>query len=117
MTEVNQINDLIVELIDSELEVNDNLKTIKVSDRGCEIINEICDYAEQTTIFQENKEKTEIFNGSSAYQVYGYMLNRIVSAPIFLYAQTSVLLIMPVVRQKLIAEGVMVKSEKESVNE
>lgn len=116
MTEVNQINDLIVELIDSNLEVNYNLKTIKVSDRGCEIINEICDYAEQTTIFQENKEKIEIFNGSSAYQVYGYMLDRVVNAPTLLFSQTSVLLILPVVRQKLIAEGVMTKNESESEN-
>ncbi len=61
----------------------------------------VSDYAEQTRIFQEHKEKGEMFDGSTVQQVFGYMLDRIVNAPTTIHRNSSVILIMPFVRQKL----------------
>lgn len=97
MTDTSQINDLMLEL----LENNINLKKMEITKRGREIIDEISDYAEQTRIFQEHKESGKIFDGSTAQQVFGYMLDRIVNAPTTLHRNSSVILLMPFVRKKL----------------
>lgn len=97
MTDIKELNALMLEL----LENNVDLKTVEFTDRGREIINEISDYAELTEIFKANKQRGEIFDGSTVQQVFGYMLDRIVNAPTTIHRNTSVLLIMPFVRQKL----------------
>lgn len=97
MTDVSQIKDLMLEL----LENNINLEKMEITKRGREIIDEISDYAEQTRIFQEHKERGEMFDGSTAQQVFGYMLDRVVNAPTTIHRNSSVILIMPFVRQKL----------------
>lgn len=97
MTDTSQLNDLMLEL----LENNTNLEKMEITKRGREIIDEISDYAEQTRIFQEHKEKGEMFDSSTAQQVFGYMLDRVVNAPTTIHRNSSVILIMPFVRQKL----------------
>lgn len=97
MTDTSQLNDLMLEL----LENNINLEKMEIKKRGREIIDEISDYAEQTRIFQEHKERGEMFDGSTAQQVFGYMLDRVVNAPTTIHRNSSVILIMPFVRQKL----------------
>ena len=97
MTEISQVNDLMLEL----LEQHTNMKTTEFTDRGREIIDEISDYAEQTEMFNAHKEKGEMFDGSTVQQVFGYMLDRIVNAPTTIHRNSSVILIMPFVRQKL----------------
>lgn len=97
MTDISQVNDLMLEL----LENNINLEKMEITKRGREIIDEISDYAEQTRIFQEHKERGEMFDGSTAQQVFGYMLDRVVNAPTTIHRNSSVILIMPFVRQKL----------------
>lgn len=97
MTDTSQLNDLMLEL----LENNINLEKMEITKRGREIIDEISDYAEQTRIFQEHKERGEMFDGSTAQQVFGYMLDRVVNAPTTIHRNSSVILIMPFVRQKL----------------
>lgn len=97
MTEAKELNDLMLEL----LENNINLEKMEITKRGREIIDEISDYAEQTRIFQEHKERGEMFDGSTAQQVFGYMLDRVVNAPTTIHRNSSVILIMPFVRQKL----------------
>ena len=99
MTETSQINDLMLELLESNTDRQD--ANAIFTKRGREIIDEISDYAEQTRIFQEHKEKGEMFDGSTAQQVFGYMLDRIVNAPTTIHRNSSVILIMPFVRQKL----------------
>lgn len=99
MTDATQINDLMLELLESNTDWQD--ANAIFTKRGREIIDEISDYAEQTRIFQEHKEKGELFDGSTAQQVFGYMLDRIVNAPTTIHRNSSVILIMPFVRQKL----------------
>lgn len=99
MTDTSQINDLMLELLESNTDWQD--ANAIFTKRGREIIDEISDYAEQTRIFQEHKEKGEMFDGSTAQQVFGYMLDRIVNAPTTIHRNSSVILIMPFVRQKL----------------
>lgn len=101
MENIKNIPDLIVELLESNI----TLETMEITARGIEIINEISDYAEQTDIFNANKDRGEMFVGATAQQVFTYMLDRIVNAPISFYRDMSVLLIMPFVRQKLREEG------------
>jgi len=97
MTEISQANALMLEL----LEQNTNMETTEFTDRGREIIDEISDYAEQTELFKANKEKGEMFDGSTVKQIFGYMLDRIIKAPAPFYREVSIILIMPFVRQKL----------------
>ena len=97
MTEISQVNSLMLEL----LEQHTNMETTEFTDRGREIIDEISDFAEQTEIFKAHKEKGEMFDGSTAKQIFGYMLDRIVNAPTTIHRNSSVILIMPFVRQKL----------------
>lgn len=97
MKDTSQLNDLMLEL----LENNINIEKMEITKRGREIIDEISDYAEQTRIFQEHKERGEMFDGSTLQQVFGYMLDRIVNAPTTIHRNSSVILIMPFVRQKL----------------
>lgn len=97
MTDTSQLNDLMLEL----LENNINLEKMEITKRGREIIDEISDFAEQTRIFQEHKERGEMFDGSTVQQVFGYMLDRVVNAPTTIHRNSSVILIMPFVRQKL----------------
>ena len=99
MTDATQINDLMLELLESNTDWQD--ANAVFTKRGREIIDEISDYAEQTRIFQEHKERGEIFDGSTAQQVFGYMLDRVVNAPTTIHRNSSVILIMPFVRQKL----------------
>lgn len=99
MTDISQVNDLMLELLESNTEWRDSNAIF--TKRGREIIDEISDYAEQTRIFQDNKERGEMFNGSTAQQVFGYMLDRVVNAPTTIHRNSSVILIMPFVRQKL----------------
>ena len=99
MTDTSQINDLMLELLESNTDWQD--ANAVFTERGREIINEIADFAEQTDIYQRNKEKGEMFDGSTVQQVFGYMLDRIVNAPTTIHRNSSVILIMPFVRQKL----------------
>lgn len=97
MKDIAELNPLMLELLE------DNIKgdPWEVTDRGREIIDEISDYAEQLDIFQTNKYRGEIFEGATARQVCGYMLDRIVNAPTALRRDMSVVLIMPLLREKL----------------
>lgn len=99
MTDTSQVNDLMLELLESNTDWQD--ANAVFTKRGREIIDEISDYAEQTRIFQEHKERGEMFDGSTAQQVFGYMLDRVVNAPTTIHRNSSVILIMPFVRQKL----------------
>lgn len=101
MTDKPNINDLMLEL----LEQHTDIEKTEFTERGREIIDEISDYAEQTDLFKANKEKGEMFDGSTVKQIFGYMLDRIVKAPAPFYREVSVILIMPFVRQKLREEA------------
>ena len=97
MKDISEVTDLMAEL----LENNVDYETTVFTERGREIINEISDFAEQTRIFKDNKEKGEMFDGSTVRQIFGYMLDRIVNAPTFIHRDMSIILIMPFVRRKL----------------
>lgn len=101
MKNVSELNALMLEL----LEDNIDLEKMVITSRGYEIINEISDYAVQTQIFKEQKDKGKIFDDSTAKQIFGYMLNRICNAPTVIHRNASVILIMPFFRAKLQEEN------------
>ena len=98
-----KLDNLMLELIDSESEWTEN--GIVFTARGREIVDKISDYAERTRIFQEYKERGEMFDACTAEQTFAYLLDRIVNAPTPLHRDASVLFIMPFVRQKLKEEA------------
>ena len=101
MKQINELNDLMIELIE-----NTDVENQVFSKRAREIIDEISDYAEQCTIYKENKEKGEkSLVDATAWQTYVYLLDRIVNAPFTLFRNSSVILLMPILRQKLREEG------------
>lgn len=99
MSGIEELHTLMAELLDGNVTATPD--TLTVTDRGFEIINEISDYAEQTQIFREHKDRGEIFEDATAPEVFGYMLNRIVNAPTTIHMNASVLLIMPFLRRKI----------------
>lgn len=99
MRSIEDLSALMVELLEDNITATP--EAIEITDRGRQIIDEISDFAEQTKIFQANKDRGEMFNDATAPQVYGYMLDRIVNAPTRIHMNMSVLLIMPFLRQKL----------------
>lgn len=96
MTEFSEINDLLIELIET---FKPGQK--KFSKRAREIVKEISDYAVKTKFFRENQGRCDLLNGMTAYQMYVYMLNRVVNAPSWFHINRSVILIMPFMREKL----------------
>lgn len=99
MNSLEDLSKLMVELLDINVTATPDALTI--TDRGRQIINEISDFAEQTKIYQDNKERGEMLNDATALQIYGYMLDRIVNAPTRFHMNMSVLLIMPFLRKQL----------------
>lgn len=111
MKNISELSDLMLEILEICLDFELNPRVI-------EIINEIADYAEQTDIFKANKERGEIFDGQTAKNIFGYMLDRIVNAPTVLHRDMSVILIMPFVRKRLNEEMTgenNIQLEKESI--
>ena len=97
MENKSEINDLMLEL----LEGNSDLEAGTFTARGREIINEIADYAENTELYKENKEKGEkTFADDTAHSVFMHMLTKFLDAPGML-ALCTIILCMPFVRQKL----------------
>lgn len=101
MKDMAELNALMLELLE------DNIKgdPWQVTDRGREIIDEISDYAERLEIFRVNMDRGQVFEGATARQVYGYMLDRVVNAPTIIHRDMSVILIMPFLRMKLRSEN------------
>lgn len=97
MKDMKELPNLMIELLDGEIHGD----PWRITDRGREIVDEISDYAEQLEIFQTNEDRGEMFEGASARNVYGYMLDRIVNAPTTIHREMSVILIMPFLRRKL----------------
>lgn len=102
MKDMAELNALMLELLE------DNIKgdPWQVTNRGREIIDEISNYAEQLEIFRVNMDRGQVFEGATARQVYGYMLDRVVNAPTIIHRDMSVILIMPFLRMKLKGENI-----------
>lgn len=73
----------------------------KFTRRAVEIIDEIADYAETTALFQDAKQRGEetFTKGTKAAQLYYYMLDRVANAPLALFRDASVILMMPFLRK------------------
>lgn len=97
MKNITELPNLMAELLEVCPDLELNL-------RGIEIINEIADYAEQTRIFKEKKERGEIFDGQTAKNIFCHMLDRIENAPTTLHRDSSVIPIMPFIRKRLNGE-------------
>lgn len=99
MKDLTELNPLMLELLEDNTEWKDG--NVVFTDRGLELIDEISDFAEHTRIFQENKEKGEVFDDSTAQLLFGYMLDRVANAPTAIHRNLSIILIMPFLRQRL----------------
>ena len=104
MERIEELNDLMIELIDT---IGDTNK--EFNKRAREIIDEISDFAEKTPIVKKSKERqTEAMkwiDQASAWNIYMHLLFKIVGAPTALHRYGAVLLIMPILRDKLREEG------------
>ena len=104
MKEINELNDLMIELIDT---IGDTKK--EFNQRAREIIDEVSDFAEKSTFYKEqteqHKEAMEWTKHESAWNIYMHMLCKIVAAPTTIHRNSSVILLMPILREKLREEG------------
>ena len=104
MKKIDELNDLMIELIDT---IGDTKK--EFNQRAREIIDEVSDFAEKSTFYKEvteqHKVEMEWFKHESAWNIYMHMLCKIVGAPTIVHRNCTVILIMPILREKLREEG------------
>lgn len=94
MNSIFEIDELMIELIENTKAHDD---FIEFSDRACEIIEEISEYAKGTKLFSSNQHRSENFWGPDATptEIYCYMLEKVVEAPTQIRRDTVVILHMP----------------------
>lgn len=104
MKKLHELENLMIELMDT---IGDTKK--EFNKRAREIIDEISDFAEETPLWKEQKERhieaRRWINQESAWNIYVHLLFRIAGVPTRLHRHCAVLLIMPILRQKLREEG------------
>lgn len=104
MKNIEEINDLMIELID-----NTDADKQSFGQRAREIIDEVSDFAEKSTFYKEqteqHKEAMEWTKRSSAWPIYMHMLYKIVNAPTTVHRNGAVILLLPILREKLREEG------------
>ena len=99
MKELAELKDLMAELLDGEIQYEPEMA---VTERGKEIINEIADYAETTELFRKEHHHGDLMlQGMTFREVFASMLDRVCNAPTILHVTSSVILLMPFVRDAM----------------
>lgn len=99
MKELAELKDLMAELLDGEIQYEPEMA---VTERGKEIINEIADYAETTELFRKEHHHGDLMlQGMTFREVFAYMLDCVCNAPTILHVTSSVILLMPFVRDAM----------------
>lgn len=98
MKEIAELNGLMAELLEGEIQYEPEMA---VTERGKEIINEIADYAEKTELFRTGHHRGDMLQGKSFCEMFSYMLDRVCNAPTILHLTSSVILLMPFVRDAM----------------
>ena len=98
MKEIAELKDLMAELLDGEIQCE---PVMAVTERGREIINEIADYAEGTELFRTGHNRGNMLQGKNFCEMFSYMLDRVCNAPTILHLTSSVILLMPFVRDAM----------------
>ena len=104
MKKIEELNDLMIELIDT---IGDTKK--EFNQRAREIIDEVSDFAEKSTFYKEQTERHKVAmewtKHESAWNIYMHMLCKIAGAPTTIHRNSSVIMLMPILREKLREEG------------
>ena len=79
---------------------------VPMSDEGRVIMDEICDFAEEKELFRHNEEAAHELDDMTAYETYKHMLNKIVGTPFSFMQNACIILLLPLIRRKMIAEGI-----------
>ena len=98
MKEIAELKDLMAELLDGEIQYEPEMA---VTERGKEIIHEIADYAETTELFRKEHHHGDMLQGKTFCEMFLYMLDRVCNAPTILHVTSSVILLMPFVRDAM----------------
>lgn len=104
MKTIEELSDLMIELID-----NTDAENQVFGKRAREIIDEVSDFAEKSTFYKEqterHKEAMEWTKHKGAWDIYIHLLLKIYSAPTIFHCNGAVILLLPILRQKLREEG------------
>lgn len=104
MKKITELNSLMTELLGEE---NTDLDNQKFSERVLAIIKEISKFAKEQPLYQANRDK-EKFKTKTAWDVFTFMLFKIADALTEVQECTVVILLMPVLYDKLKSEGVYI---------
>lgn len=102
MKKITEIDPLMFELLEYK---NTDMDNKKFSERGLAIIKEISSFAKEQPIYQANRDKEKQFKSKSAWDVFVFMLLKFDDAPTKLHTFTVVILLMPLLYDKLKYEG------------
>lgn len=105
MKKIDELNDLMIELLE-----NTDVENEVFEKRAREIIDEVSDFAEKSTFYKEQTEQyqeaMEWTKHESVWGIYAHMLFKIVGAPTTVHRNASVILLMPILREKLREEQI-----------
>lgn len=105
MKKITELNSLMTELLEEE---NTDLDNEKFSERALAIIKEISKFAKEQPLYQANRDKEKQFKTKTAWDVFTFMLFKIADALTEVQECTVVILLMPVLYDKLKSEGVYI---------
>jgi len=100
-----ELYSLMTELLGEE---NTDLDNEKFSERALAIIKEISKFAKEQPLYQANRDKEKQFKTETAWDVFYFMLLKIADAPTEVQECEMVILLMPVLYDKLKSEGVYI---------
>lgn len=104
MKKINELEDLMYELIDNVIKTDNEF-----NQRAREIIDEVSDFAEKSTLYkrmtEKHKKEMEWTKHESAWNIYMHMIYKILNAPTTVHRNGSVILLLPILREKLREEG------------
>ena len=102
MTNIEEINGLMIELMDHEKGAGKEF-----DERAIEIINEIADYAEKTKLYKDSLQRNDrgYCDKMSAEEMWHHILLKAVGAPTMIHLLSVPIILIPMLRTKLREEG------------
>lgn len=102
MKKITELDFLMDELLEDK---NTDLDNQKFSERALAIIKEISKFAKEQPLYQANRDKEKQLKTKTAWDVFTFMLLKITDAPTEVHECSVVILLMPVLYDKLKSEG------------
>lgn len=107
MKDIKELPDLMVELIEAVEENSESSDRPTFTPRAVEIVKEISEYAKGTALYRnfENRAKSFWEENTPAWEIWIFILHKIVGAPLQIYRDAAVISHMPALEKAISREA------------